>query len=238
MEGASGQGRAVVVIGDGDLTDETARALEASGADVNCLIEPDEEQVRAALSEASADAVAVVGRADALVLRWALMVRDVTEDVPLLLTIFDPTMAQIVARELPNTHVTSMADIVAPSLAGPCIDERFTAVTVTRRPRRRPGGGWGGGARGGAAGLSPAPPGGAHARALHALRQERRPAAVRGDRPGGDLLGGDDHRGLRARRVGGRRDLRLGQDARDRRPQSGGRRTDRTGTSCSPPPRC
>ena len=131
MERASGQGRAVVVIGDGDLTDETARAIEASGAEVNCLIEPDEEQVRAALSEARADAVAVVGRADALVVRWALMVRDVTEDAPLLLTIFDPTMAQIVARELPNTHVTSMADIVAPSLAGPCIDERFTAVTVT-----------------------------------------------------------------------------------------------------------
>ena len=131
MEGSNGQGRTVVVIGDGDLTDETASALEASGARVTCLIDPEEKDVRDALrNEAGPDSVAVVARSDAIVLRWALMVRDVNENVPLLLTIFDPTMADTVARELAHTHVTSMADIVAPSLAGPCIDERFTAVTV------------------------------------------------------------------------------------------------------------
>ncbi len=52
-------------------------------------------------------------------LRMALMVRAVSDDVPLLLTIFDPTMAGEMAHELPNTHVTSLADIVAPSIAGP-----------------------------------------------------------------------------------------------------------------------
>ena len=31
---------------------------------------------------------------------------------------------------MPNTQVTSLADIVAPSLAGPCIDERAAAVSV------------------------------------------------------------------------------------------------------------
>ena len=76
------------------------------------------------------DAVAVVGRTDAVVLRRALIVRRLNEDTPLLLTIFDPTMAETMERELPNTQVTSLADIVAPSLAGPCIDERFTAVGV------------------------------------------------------------------------------------------------------------
>ena len=30
--------------------------------------------------------------------------------------------------------MTSLADIVAPSLAGPCIDERFTAVELDARP--------------------------------------------------------------------------------------------------------
>jgi hypothetical protein len=39
-------------------------------------------------------------------------------------------MATEVAREWPNTRVTSLADIVASSLAGPCIDERFTGVSV------------------------------------------------------------------------------------------------------------
>jgi hypothetical protein len=60
----------------------------------------------------------------------ALMVRAVSKDIPLLLTIFDPTMADQVADVVPNTQVTSLADIVAPSLAGPAIDERFVSVTV------------------------------------------------------------------------------------------------------------
>jgi len=67
---------------------------------------------------------------DPIVLRTALMVRAVSDDVPLLLTIFDPTMAGEIAHAWPNTQVTSLADIVAPSLAGPCIDERFTSVSV------------------------------------------------------------------------------------------------------------
>ena len=121
--------RSVVVIGEGDLSDETARAVEASGARVFRLPEPTQDDVREALS-CGVDSVAVVGRADAIVLRWALMVRAVSGEVPLLLTIFDATMAQEVAGEWPNTHVTSLADIVAPSLAGPCIDRSFTSVTI------------------------------------------------------------------------------------------------------------
>ncbi|MGH8573629.1 MAG: NAD-binding protein, partial [Gammaproteobacteria bacterium] len=119
----------VLVIGDGDLSDETAAALEASKARVSRLREPSEEDVREALED-GVDSVAVVARTDSIVLRLALMVRAVTEDVPLLLTIFDPTMAEEVTHEWSNTHVTSLADIVAPSLAGPCIADRFTAVTV------------------------------------------------------------------------------------------------------------
>ncbi len=127
--GDGGDRRTVVVIGDGDLSEETARAVEASGARVSRLREPGEGDVREAL-EGGVDSVAVVGRADAIVLRMALMVRAVSDEVPLLLTIFDATMAEEVAREWPNTHVTSLADIVAPSLAGPCIDGSFTGVSV------------------------------------------------------------------------------------------------------------
>ena len=127
--GEGGEGRTVVVIGDGDLSDETVRALEASGAQVARLREPDEDDVREAL-DGAVDSVAIVAREDAIVLRFALMVRHVSDDVPLLLTIFDATMADEVAREWPKTHVTSLADIVAPSLAGPCIDRSLTAVSV------------------------------------------------------------------------------------------------------------
>ncbi|MGI8460302.1 MAG: hypothetical protein ACR2OC_01515 [Solirubrobacterales bacterium] len=41
----------VLLIGEGDLTEETAAALEASGAEVERLAEPDEEMARAALAE-------------------------------------------------------------------------------------------------------------------------------------------------------------------------------------------
>jgi len=125
---AQGGGPTVVLVGEGDLSDEVCTALESAGAEVERLSRPDEDEVREALDGGSADSVAVVAREDAFVLRMALIVRSITEDVPLVLTIFDETMAEQVAGELPNTHVTSLADIVAPSLAGPCIEEGATAV--------------------------------------------------------------------------------------------------------------
>jgi hypothetical protein len=123
-------GQTVVVIGEGDLTDETVRALEASGARVVRLLTPDEADVRGAIEDADVDAVAVVARTDAIVLRMALMVRAVSQDMRLVLTIFDPTMAEQVSSVVANTRVTSLADIVAPSLAGPCIDERYTSLAI------------------------------------------------------------------------------------------------------------
>ena len=94
------------------------------------LCEPDDDDVRDALADGHVDSVAVVEREDAIVLRFALMVRAASADVPLLLTIFDDTMAEQLADVVPNMRTTSLADIVAPSLAGPCIDERFTAVAL------------------------------------------------------------------------------------------------------------
>jgi voltage-gated potassium channel Kch len=120
----------VVVIGEGDLSDEAARALEATDARVVRLPAPDEDDVREALNGERVDHVAVVALSDAIVLRFALMVRAVSEDVPLMLTIFDWTMAEQVSRMIPNTQITSLADIVAPSLAGPCVDARFTSVAL------------------------------------------------------------------------------------------------------------
>src|SRR5688500_1327533 len=129
-ETADGRGRTVVVIGEGDLTDEVATALESDEARVNRLLQPDENEVRKAIQGDDVDSVCVVAREDPFVLRMALIVRSVSKEVPLVLTIFDETMAEHVARDVPNTRVTSLADIVAPSLAGPCIEEHATAVSV------------------------------------------------------------------------------------------------------------
>lgn len=129
-----GTGRTILLIGDDDLAEETERALEGAGADAKRLSGDDEQQVRDAIEEGGVDNVAVVGRSDAVVMRMALLVRAVDDQVPMLLTIFDPTMADYLAREIEYAHVTSLADIVAPSLAGPCIDERFTAIELDEDP--------------------------------------------------------------------------------------------------------
>ena len=95
----------VVLIGEGDLSDETERALEAADARVVRLCTPDEDDVREALEDKRVERVAVVARDDAIVLRFALMVRGVSDDVPLLLTIFDPTMAEQVRDMVAHTEV-------------------------------------------------------------------------------------------------------------------------------------
>ena len=124
----------VLLIGEGDLAEETRQALDAAGADVYRMKAPEEREVRHALEGDGIDRVVVVSRADAFVLRVALMVRHVDPDVPMLITIFDPTMAGQVDRDLEHCEVTSMADIVAPSLAGPCLGDDLIAIREDRDP--------------------------------------------------------------------------------------------------------
>ena len=89
--------------------------------------EPDVESLRAALED-GADAVAVVSRDDAWPLRAALLVRHLDADVPIVATIFDPVAGRELEQELGNCTITSLADIVAPTLAGPCLDDDLAAV--------------------------------------------------------------------------------------------------------------
>ena len=124
----------VLLIGEGDLAEETRQALDAAGADVYRMKAPEEREVRHALEGDGIDQVVVVARDDAFVLRIALMVRHVDPDVPMLVTIFNPTMAGQIDRDIEHCEVTSMADIVAPSLAGPCLREDLVAVREDRDP--------------------------------------------------------------------------------------------------------
>ena len=126
-----GRGKRVLLVGGGDLSEETRRALDAAGAEVYRLKDPNDRQMRTALDGGGIDSVAVVSRNDAVALRFALMARYVSEDVPLLVTIFDPTISEQLSQQVSNCRITSMADIVAPSLAGPCIDEGLTAVRTS-----------------------------------------------------------------------------------------------------------
>jgi len=119
--------RRVVLVGGGDLAEEVCEALDAAGAEVTWLEHADDEALREAVA-AGPDVVCVATRDDAFPLRIALLVRHLDEDVPLLVTIFDPGIARQIAEQVPNCRVTSVADIVAPSLAGPCISPDLLAV--------------------------------------------------------------------------------------------------------------
>ncbi|HEX6021996.1 MAG TPA: NAD-binding protein [Solirubrobacter sp.] len=118
----------VLLMCGGDLAEEVCEALEAGGADVTWLRSPTDAEVRAALGEHRPDVVCVASREDALPMRIALLVRHLDPDVRIVVTIFDPAMARQVTATIPNCQVTSVADIVAPSLAGPCLDADVVAV--------------------------------------------------------------------------------------------------------------
>jgi voltage-gated potassium channel Kch len=119
--------RRVLLLGEGDLSEETCEALLAAGADVTRLEDPSAGELRDAL-EAGADSVAVVSRDDAWPLRVALLVRHLDPDVPIVATIFDPAAGHELEQEIGNCTITSLADIVAPTLAGPCVDDDLAAV--------------------------------------------------------------------------------------------------------------
>jgi voltage-gated potassium channel Kch len=124
----------VLLIGEGDLAEETRQALDAAGADVLRLKAPVEREVRHVLAADGVERVVIVAPEDAVALRLALMVRTVDADVPLLVTIFDPTMASHVRGSIERCEVTSMADIVAPSLAAACLGEDLVAVNAEADP--------------------------------------------------------------------------------------------------------
>src|SRR5918995_5949719 len=119
--------RRVLLLGKGDLAEETCEALRAAGAEVVRLADPTAGELREALGQ-GADAVAVVSRDDAWPLRAALLVRHIDADVPIVATIFDPAAGAELEQEIGNCRITSLADIVAPSLVGPCLDDDLAAV--------------------------------------------------------------------------------------------------------------
>jgi TrkA-N domain len=119
----------VLLIGPGDLAEEVRQALDALEHDVVRLPEPTQREVASAFDRGPVSRVLIVGE-DTFVLRMALIVRQVDEDVEMLVTLFDPTAAQQVGEQIEGCTITSMADIVAPALAAPCLDESLGAVRV------------------------------------------------------------------------------------------------------------
>jgi Trk K+ transport system NAD-binding subunit len=122
-----------LLLGDGDLAEETAEALRAADADVVRFADPSHTELRNALED-GADAALVVSNDDAWPLRVALLVRHLDRDVPIVATIFDPETGRELEDLIGNCTITSLADIVAPTLAGPCLQDELCAVLDGDRP--------------------------------------------------------------------------------------------------------
>jgi len=65
----------------------------------------------------------IVSRNDIVALRLALLLEHARPGTPMIVTLFDRTVASQVKRAVPHCEVVSMADLVAPALAGPCLGE-------------------------------------------------------------------------------------------------------------------
>ena len=117
----------ILLLGDGDLAEETAEALRTAGARVTRFADPSHEELRDALG-AGVDAAMVVSSDDAWPLRAALLVRHLDADVPIVATIFNPETGRELDDLIGNCTITSLADIVAPTLAGPCLSDDFCTL--------------------------------------------------------------------------------------------------------------
>ncbi|MFD5128865.1 potassium channel family protein [Streptomyces olindensis] len=116
-----------VVIGETNLARRVCASLREGTHTVQHLTQPHDDDLRTAMTPAP-DAVAVLLHDDVAALRYALAVAHMAAHVPITVTIFDRTVADELRRLLPQCHVTSPADLAAPALAGPCVEDAFVAL--------------------------------------------------------------------------------------------------------------
>jgi voltage-gated potassium channel Kch len=119
--------RSVLLIGDGALPRAVEIALVRAGASVRRLRRPNDREIATAL-EANFDVTLVVSRDDIEVLRMALVVEHARPGRRLIVTVFNRTVAQQLRGAVPGCQVTSMADAVANTIAGPCIAEGLESL--------------------------------------------------------------------------------------------------------------
>jgi voltage-gated potassium channel Kch len=117
----------VLLIGDGDLARSVELALLRVGASVRWLRRPNDREIASVLRD-DFDVTMVVSRDDIEVLRIALVVEHARPGRRLIVTVFNLTVASQLRKAVPSCQVTSMADAVATTLAGPCIADGLESL--------------------------------------------------------------------------------------------------------------
>ncbi|MEY9949876.1 NAD-binding protein [Kitasatospora sp. GAS1066B] len=125
-----------VVIGTTNLTRRVCAALRQQRRQVHHLPAPDDQELGRALAGRPAG-VAVLTRDDVTALRYALAVRHLSPAAPVVVTVFDRTIAQQLQALLPHCTTLSPAELLAPTLAGLCAAPDLLALSRTGHAVRR-----------------------------------------------------------------------------------------------------
>ncbi|WP_411136502.1 NAD-binding protein [Streptomyces sp. C10] len=123
----AGREAGMVVIGATTLARRVCASLGESGHPVDHLAAPDDQELRRALAARPAGIAVLVGD-DLSALRYALAVRHVCDSVRIVVTVFDRTVAEQLRLLLHDCVPVSPADLLAPTLAGLCVDPDALAV--------------------------------------------------------------------------------------------------------------
>jgi hypothetical protein len=116
-----------LVIGETPAARRACAALAARR--VRHLVAPGDEELAGALEEDVVSA-AILVRDDVAALRYALALAHLQESLPLVVTIFDRTIADQLREFLPQATVFSPATLAVPSLAGPCMEADLLAAQL------------------------------------------------------------------------------------------------------------
>ncbi|MDQ3156038.1 MAG: hypothetical protein M3Q98_04845 [Actinomycetota bacterium] len=122
------------MIGSSAVASQVCATLVARGNEVAHIAEPDDSALAESIGKTTAG-IAVLVHDDVAALRYALACSHVRPTVPLVVTIFDRTIADELRRLLPDVVVTSPAALAAPLLAGPCISKDFLSVAAAGKGR-------------------------------------------------------------------------------------------------------
>lgn len=116
-----------LLIGASNVARHVGATLLSMGHRTVTLAAPDDTTLDEALRD-DYDGIAVVTHDDVLALRYALMAARAQPTTPLIVTVFDHTIASRLRAVLPQSCVTSPADLAAPILAGAAIADDLLAV--------------------------------------------------------------------------------------------------------------
>lgn len=117
----------MLLLGGADIARAVASALERTGVGVGWVRRPDDGELARHVAR-HADTVLIVTRDDIEAFRLALLVEHRRPGCDRIVTIFDRTIAHRLRDAAPGCRVVSMAELVAPTLAGPCVADDVLSV--------------------------------------------------------------------------------------------------------------